>query len=344
MIARNYREIFFLLFFLIAALLPVACDKQPQPMENTPETASTSAPECPIIESAPAFSKTTDEPLLLRYRFQKGERYNVLLQIDSQVEIETHGQRMKTWMPIRTAMQYKILDVASANVSDLALLYKHVVIDLTYEGGNDQGVYTFDSAVDLDETNPTFKPFLSLIDTPIVIKMNNLGQIMNLDLTLLLKALGIKETDKSNRELQEIMQRNQETFFEIFPALPEAAVKPGDSFPTRGYSTKLPTASQLDFTADYLVKAISADRRSVLLEPVGKLFFSLMPGAPKSQVGDNVFNGWLIFNAEKGYVEKSAYSVCIKFYIGDGNEQETIRLNLKVACQTEVVPGPDAAN
>jgi len=341
MFDRTQGKVLFLSLWLAVVILSLGCAKQPQPAEDPPAVTAPPTPECPVIESPPAFSATTEEPLLLRYLHRKGERYNVIFEANNRIEIQTHGQRMKTWMPIRITMQYKVFNVTREKIAELALRYQRVVIDLTYEGGNGQGGFTFDSAVDLDETNPAFKPFLSLVDTPLGLKISETGQIIHLEVKPLLKALGLKEADQDKPEVQEVLQRNRELFFNQFPLLPETPVKPGDTFPTGGYLTKLPTGSQLEFTAACRVKAIAADRRSGILEPIGKLSFILSPGGRKHSVSEDIFNGWLLFNVEKGYVERSAYSVCIKFYLGDGDEEETIRLNMKVSTTTEAMPGSE---
>ncbi|MEJ2662963.1 MAG: hypothetical protein P8107_02800, partial [Spirochaetia bacterium] len=133
----------------------------------------------------------------------------------------------------------------------------------------------------------------ALINVPIPVQISPLGKLLSVDTNPLLKAaqkMGQQlDPDQFNQQIEQLTKNS-------FVQLSADPLKAGDVYDAGTISTSFGSMSTMEADVKYEVVAVSADKKQAILKPV--VTFSI-PGVTLTQ---SDFNGWILFDLQKGNV------------------------------------------
>ena len=257
------------------------------------------------VGNQPRFSSTSNEPVLLRYKFKPGEtregHYEIIFNVTS--SRGNRSQQIKMLLDLRA--RYKVKAVNADGDATVDLSYSRIIVRSMGPRQVD-----YDSNRDKASKKAQFAAYNSLLDTPMELTIDPRGKIKSVDVSALEKkinALGNKAM------ASHFKQTSQEITHSAFVALPKDPVKTGDLINVGSLSSPLPNVGKMTMKTQYKVLAVSGDKKRVLLQPITKYSIQAVKNAPfKSRIHDMKLAAWVLFDREIGNVIKSAAKVKLR--------------------------------
>jgi len=257
-----------------------------------------------VDREKPKFARSSTLPVLLRYKFSKGriDRYS----ITSVIVVKIAGMgKTAGEIPIRMTMGYQIKGSGknSEGNYELTMSISRVSMD-----GPDESM-RFDSADKSSISRSSVGVlFEKIVGKPIRMTITPRGKTVRADMDTMLSRLS---GHKALLHAINAMIANIERYG--MPQFPAAPVKVGDRFKSIGYSRDSGGTRQMNVSLAFTVESISADGTKVLLKPDMKIDF--VPGRAEVKMKAPVMDGWMLFNAGAGRVERSKmkFTISVRF-------------------------------
>lgn len=285
-----------------------------------PAMASDPLPEKPV------FPEPGQGPVVLRYKFAKGDRFALELQTQTRTSIEMGP--IKVDVPMTMGFEADVVTDATEAGGNAWMTMTITRVTLTSAPPGQPGI-SFDSHETPAPNDPTLKPLAAMVGAASKVVVTPLGEVLEMSSPALDKILSdIAAAAPGAQGFQESMaQLSRGTFIQ----LSKQPVSAGDVYDAGHIDTALPGLGTMRNGVKYRIASVSSDCSSALLEPILSLSFLPSPGLPV-KVTANVKNseGWLLFDVEKGNVTRSAVRLAYSVEIKDGQQTMLISTQLRV--------------
>ncbi len=242
----------------------------------------------------PVLPDSSTQSVLLRYKFSAGQKINQHTTVVVNVKLDIGGgnQPMTVYMKMDMAGSYTIEKISSDGGMAVRFVFSRVVVDASSIIG-----MKFDSD-DKEDVHPEFSKLRHLLNVPVSMKINALGKTLAVDFSHVQTAMEKAGEEATSEEIRVQIENFTKNAFML---LPEKAVQTGDTYDAGALDQDIPGLGTLQTQSRYRVAALSRDKKKIVLEP---LITITMKGTDMSRSN---CKGWLLFDTEKGMVEKSYF-------------------------------------
>jgi hypothetical protein len=278
-------------------------------------SAGTAQEKAPLrLANTPAFASTSEEPVLLRYKHKTGQVEKMRMDLDMDMRVRQGAQELKLKMTLR--MDAKAVVTTVDGEGNMSVLLK---ITRMYSKTSGLKDVEFDS--DRPSDNPDFKGVTAMVGVGIPCKMSPVGKMLETDLEPLRLAVRRAGDAALAKSFEDSVKR---MFEDQYVELSETPVKAGDI-----YKAGTIVEDRMKIHKSYKIRAVSGDKTQVLLEPVAAL--ELGPGAfGGGKLRSQRFDGWILFDLQKGYMSRSDGYVRLLFDIAAEGQTGTMEITTKV--------------
>ena len=212
----------------------------------------------------PEFESTSNESVLLRYKFKVSELVKMKIEIGMHMKMSFAGRNIDMPIDMMVEADYVIDSVDSNGDAKIKLLITRMTMDMK----GPQGKVAVDTKDSASMQNPQFKPIMAMINTPIFAKLTPLGKVLNLDFNLLRKAM---QKMGSAAMSQNLKQQTDQMMNSSFIQLSKDPVAAGDTYEAGKITQTMPNFGILETEVKYKVLKVSGDKKQVILKPMGKM-------------------------------------------------------------------------
>ncbi len=281
---------------------------------------SLSAQEYP--EGAPSFSSTTKDAVLFRYKFQPGQKVSMDMSMNTEMKTESEEGEMSMPFVMTFEANYAVKSVDKDGNARAEL----VITRMTMKSSGFLDI-SYDSADPKDAAKDKFTSINALINVPIPVQISPLGKLLSVDTNPLLKAaqkMGQQlDPDQFNQQIEQLTKNS-------FVQLSADPLKAGDVYDAGTISTSFGSMSTMEADVKYEVVAVSADKKQAILKPV--VTFSI-PGVTLTQ---SDFNGWILFDLQKGNVKQSFAKQVLEFEVIQSKKASYFLIDMGVTFKTDI--------
>lgn len=245
-----------------------------------------------------ALACAQDAPVELRWKFEPGKE--MLYRFNQQQVFEMQGIGMEQSVGFQALM--KVVEVAPDGIATVSFTYKGV-------SARGKGLLDFEYDSEKDKEPPAGAPqaamMARMVGKSMKMKMKPTGQVVEiLDYEKLVEELLAGEENEAAREMMRQMYSSDAVKSQMqgmAPALPEKAVKPGDTWKD-SFDFKMPLPMSMAFTTVSTLKSLK-DGQATLEQDV-KIEFKANPDQPDQalpfEMRDAKGKGTSVFSVERG--------------------------------------------
>jgi hypothetical protein len=250
----------------------------------------------------PALETTSGGPVLLRYKFAEGGDFPVRIEIDTLTRIGEGAAAIEVPVAMGYEAEVVIDSVDDEGVADLTMTAAHITLRMDSPDGTET---TYDSATDAVAPTPDLYELAALVGTPIRLRVNAVGALLETDTSALEAALAGRGTGavvaaSTRQTMDQLLQST-------FVTLSEAPVRAGEDYDAGTVAVETPGAGTVRTATQYRVAAISGDGGQVVLEPASTMTLEPDPDVPATVVLKSAdTRAWLLFDVVRGNIARSA--------------------------------------
>lgn len=278
-------------------------------------------------QDAPKFDSTSDEAVLLRYRFAEGDSFPIHMNMDITMNMDMGGMKME--MPMKMTMDgaSKITSVIPEGDFNAEMVINRVTMNMDAMGMKME----FDSSKTPEPREPQYKPLVAMVGKPIKLTLSPLGKVSNVDAAAITDAMKQANPVTGDPSMQQFDQMLNSSFI----VLPENPVKAGETFDSGEIIQDIPEMGEMRFRVQYKVLAVSGDKDQVLLEPI--MDMAIKPSENAKAPMDAKLNkagGWMLFDVSRGNVAQSSLAMDMTMQIEQMGQKVNMIMNTKAAYST----------
>ena len=275
-----------------------------------------------FLDKTPKFESINDA-VKLRYKFKVGQKVNVV----QFLKMSTRYNNSLTFMTTDIYGYYQIKKKLDDGKYELNWVISRIIIELKSKNrkGEEQ-ILKYDS--DLKEnTMPNVEVFKNLINTSIKAKVDELGNLYDVDLKSFIDSMG---GGASEDKLKEEVSQKAEQFMNIsFIILPQKDIKTGDTYEGRKGAQKA-SLLKIESKRVYNVKAVSKDKELVLLKPAVDFEMNTDIEKQKIKIKKNKMTGWILFDVKNGMLKESYTHTRMSLKVNGVDMKMDMKSNFKI--------------
>ncbi|MGA2545402.1 MAG: DUF6263 family protein [Rectinemataceae bacterium] len=269
----------------------------------------------------PRFDSTSQDRVLLRYKYIPGHRTVIEVEIDMSISIEAAGPKMAIEMPMKLGCYYTVKSVDGNGDATAEMVITKMALSVT----SPQGDMTYDSDRD-DGSDPKFGSLKAMMNVPIPVKVSTLGKVLEMDVQPMEEA--IKRSGAAALNLGDTTDKIVKSTFVM---LPEGPVRASDTYDAGEIVQQLQNMGEMTSKVKYEVLSISSDGTKALLKPRGE--FSLDPtagGEVNLKLDSFKLDGWILFNIADGDIERSYGDIEASILVTQNEQSMNFSVNTRV--------------
>jgi hypothetical protein len=256
--------------------------------------------------AAPVFASVSQDEVLLRYKHVKGQKVTASMDMFANMDITVGEQKIAMVMKMKMFAFYIVNDVLADGTAMVSLTITRITLDTTAPME-----MSYDSDRKTDTDKKEFQSFGYMINTPIACRVTPLGEMDGLDVNPIIKKLTAAGEKKSVAEIEkQIKEMTKKSFIQ----LSKKPVKAGDVYDAGTLAQDAGNFGTSEMSVQYRIKAVSGDKKKALLEPVVSFKISGL------NIKKSTMNGWILFDLEKGNIEKSFGDVYMEIAMSQGGQ------------------------
>lgn len=238
----------------------------------------------------PEFASGYAGALDLSYTFSKNDVHTYTVISEAVTVMNLMGTSQK--IPINMEIEGKYT-VKNANADGSAVIESLIT---RISGDMSAGFMTIKFDTDKPETMNMqgISDFMLLVNTPFVSTVTKKGKVTDTDTSAIEKKIANSQSGAS--ALRQVID---DSVGQLFVLLPAAKVRKGDVFDGGVTVQEMEGVGQLRSDMKYEVLDISADKKQVLLKPLGSITMDNV------KISEKNIDGWLLFRTDRGLMEKS---------------------------------------
>jgi hypothetical protein len=274
--------------------------------------------------TAPRFDSSSNEPVLLRYKFKPGEKLEIAAHLDLTIDITTGGQNVSTMTMAALAFECGVAEVDSRGDATAELVFQHLCIQTV--GG--PGKIDFDSRRDADSDDPSHRGLAALIGTPVPIRVSARGRLLSQDTAAVSEAVSRAGAAGMERLLDRLIRQ---IVHGTFVQLPEEAVRKGHTFEAGELALGMSGIGDLATHARYQVLDVSGEQDQALLKPL--VTISMEPttgGGMQTELESAEVTGWVHFGVREGMVRGSRAKARLAIKVSDPQQTSRITTTMEL--------------
>jgi hypothetical protein len=258
---------------------------------------------------APVFTSVSKDEVLLRYKHVKGQKVSSVMDMFANMDIAAGEKKITMVMKMKMAASYIVDDVLADGTALVSLTITRVTLDVTAPVE-----MSYDSDKKSDGEKKEFDTFSYMINTPIACKVTPLGEMTGLDVNPIAKKMADAGATKSAGDIEkQVKEMTKKSFIQ----LSKNPVKTGDIYDAGTITQDAGNFGTSEMNVQYRIKAVSGDKKKVILEPVVSFKISGI------NMKKSAMNGWILFDIEKGNIEKSFGDVYMELSLSQGGQSIT---------------------
>ena len=280
-----------------------------------------------IFKNMPYFKSTSRLPVKLSYKFRKG--LVTTFKTDSKISsiFKFYGKKIKVNVKMKIKGYYKILTVKDNGSAVIATTISKLNITAP-------GKLNYDSMKDKATEDPRIKFFNALVNNRIVTTIDKYGKLLKTDMKFVKLALKNLKLPDMQSKLDNI---SDQIIRSSFTMLPRTLVKAGMTYDSGTLITPIYKIGLLHFKASQKVVSVSADKKKVVLKPIGNFTLKALPGKTlTAKIKNGNMSGWILFNRSKGYVTESASLTKLDIIINKNKMIMPIKMQISIHYRTDI--------
>ncbi len=282
-----------------------------------------------IFPDMPKFDSTSNEQVLLRYKFKTGQSVKMNMDMLMDNEIQAGGQNARMGITITMEAGYTVKSV-DANGDAWAVL---TITRMTMKAAG-PNVISFDSDKDADNSDPNLQALKVMLNTPIPVKVSAIGKLLDVDRDPMREAV---RRAGAAAKLLDFEKTADEAIKGSFIQLSQEPVKAGDTYDAGTIVKKTEGFGEMTFNVRYKVLSISGDKKQALLQPIGEVTLRNQSEGPvKVEMNYGKVTGWILFDVEKGDIMQSSGLSSAEMTMSQGGQSLVMKSDTKVICRSRV--------
>ncbi len=259
------------------------------------------------LDNQPEFTNTSQDAIKAEYRLKKGKPYPFQSSIDARAVIDAGTRRLAMENRLISQGYYQVSAI-QPNRYELLYHIKRVRQTIRFN----------DRTIKLDTNKHVYRntEFHRLVQSPIRVIITPHGRIISVQH----KLLGGIYQQSMGPVLRELVRNT-------FIPLPHQPIRTGDSYVGEKITYKDPAPGlKMSVKTRYHVAAISADKKKMLLVINGDAQIQSMRDSLKIDPGTRKYKGWILFDLDKGILEKSAMRIHLTMEVKRRNRTANMRV------------------
>jgi hypothetical protein len=245
----------------------------------------------------PALEGKSREPILLRYKFEPGEKTHVDMTVDTTTRVRGAARMdQKMTIAMTGAIVWSAAE-AGTFTGEMTFTSARMKLDLEAQGMPSQHL---DWSSDQGGGPPELEPFRAMIGPAIAIKVTDRGKITESDFQVMREAL--QRAGAASEMIDEVA--SPEVLESTFQLLPDEPVKVGDTWDA-GHIVNQNQMMRAEISYQLKVAQVSGDGSQAILEAVPEVALEASgPAEIRSQKSGYDF--WLRFDVGEGDVAEAS--------------------------------------
>ncbi len=241
--------------------------------------------------------ETTDESVKLRYKFKIGKKINIV----QSLKMSVRYNNSLTFINTKLYGYYEVKKKLKDGKYEIQWIISRITTDLKVVDRNGkEKVYKYDSESE-NNTLAGAKVLRNLINTTIKAKTDNLGNISDIDLKSVLRAM---DAGSGEEKFKDEISKKADLFVNLsFILLPANEVKTGDKYTGRKGMQESPML-KMESQREYAVDSVSKDKKFIVLKPSVNFKLNSDIKGSNIDIKKNEMTGWILFDNEKGLVKE----------------------------------------
>lgn len=276
---------------------------------------------------APTFDATSDEAVVLRYKFSAGDQFTTHMTMKMTIKMDMGGMKMDAPADMDMDMVCKIAAIDENGNFQAEMSISHVAMKMEMMGT----AFSFDSATNPNPTEPQFKLLAAMLNKTISATMTPRGQLVKFDTSSLEAGLA-----ESGPQGEQVMQQLNQMMNNLFIGLPEGPVTAGGEYDGGTITQTIPDVGEMVLEVRYKVLSVSADLKQAILEPSVTMTLKAKEGAPATMnMTMEKYEGWILFDVEGGNLVKSNILSTMHMTMEQLGQKMDMLMDMDVACAIE---------
>lgn len=297
--------------------------------EKNPAKAAKNENLSEIFPDMPRFDSTSNEPVLLRYKFRTGQSVKTELEIIMNNYMSAGGQEANISMTITMDTGYTVKSVDANGDAWAALTFTR----MTMKAVGPKEI-SFDSDKDTGNSDPNLQALKAMLNTRVPVKVSSLGKLLDVDMDPIHEAI---RRAGAAAKLLDFEKTADQVTKSSFVMLSPSPVKPGDSYDAGAIVDTMGGVGEMVFNVRYKVLSISGDKKQVLLQPMGDSTFKVSPEVPlEVKLNSGKVDGWILLDLEKGYIVRSAGASSMDMSMSQGEQTMRVKVDSKIKCRSRL--------
>jgi hypothetical protein len=273
-------------------------------------------------EGCPQFSSTSGDKVLFRYKYAVNQK--VVMEMSMVTYIKTSSQMGDIEIPFTMTFEayYVVKGITAQGNAEATMIISRMTMEA--EGFVD---ISYDSADPESVSDPNFSQANCMVDVPIPIVITPLGELLDMDTNPLLEAaekLGTQINPESFK--QQIKELTESSFVQ----LSRDPLKAGDIYDAGSITSTFGMVNPIEASVKYQVIAVSGDKKKALLKPIVTFSF------PDMTIKQSEFDGWILFDLEKGNIAESNARQLLELEIEEMGETNNLFMEMVVEFKTDI--------
>ena len=288
------------------------------------------SPPVNTLADTPTFKAKSLEPVLLRYKFTVGQKKQFNLKMLMNVLGEAQNEKLVIRMDMGLWGNYVVTRVDPNGDAQLSFVLTRITLSAT-----GPRTVTFDS--DRSYNQPEYESMMVMLNKPVTGLVTPQGALKNMDDHLIVDAVNkISRNVMPQNSNQISSQMLNNTFIQLW----RDPVKEGDVYPAGDIIQPADNFGQMKMQTSYKLMHVSGDRKQVLLQPMASIKLLDNPSSPvKVTLDEGSINGWILFDIEKGDIQRSRAIVLLGMTIMQDGVPVKVQMSMDLKYQTEEVVG-----
>ncbi|MDQ7825113.1 MAG: DUF6263 family protein [Candidatus Eremiobacteraeota bacterium] len=236
-------------------------------------------------------------------------------------EMSLGEKKLRISMDMMMEGLMKVKEISKEGVASFDMSFTRITMNCT-----EPSPVSFDSDNDADMKNPQFTSLSLITGKDIPVKVTDRGEVKEIDMQVFYKALesGIDTAMKDKlRENIEYMTKSS------FIQLCRDPVKAGDTYDAGVIVQPLAKIGEISTSVSYRILSVSGDKKQAVIKPICRSSLKVASSGPvKAGIDSDKFEGWILFDLEKGNIMESSAETQRVMSISEGAKTMKVKTGL----------------
>lgn len=275
---------------------------------------------------SPKFTATTREPVLLRYKFKSGERFEVTAGISMVINTQMGSRQVRIPTQMQMGISCEVEDISAEGNARVNMIFNRIAMEIV----GPARTLKYDSDVDRVPPPAEMKYLVAMLNQKVPCTVTPRGKISDVNLHFMREALNRAGAVALFSEVEKTVNQSLQG---SFIQLAEKPVSVGDAYDAGEITQKMKDIGTMTGIVRYEVLSVSGDKRNVLLKPIVQFKTDILPGSPVS-IDSIDMDGWILFDCDRGNIDRSCAATIMKMSVSQNGQKATVTTDMVMKYQT----------